>query len=284
MKKLVISLLSLFFGIVLCSPILWAEDVLPQAGPKGVVSQIAPEVVVTQDAPELLLQAQELMDLVQVQELVEKEGFENYKKVLDLTTEAIKKDPSSFKANWMAAKACWFYGMYAQELYLTDWQDICRLYGKKGMTYAEKAIELNPKSVEGHFWYGMNVGIYADSVSIITALIEGLKSKVQNSFETAYQYDKYYDHGGPIAALGRFWAILPWPLNDNKLAMKYYHEFYKTKFFGLPYTVQFHVYYAELLMESSSTKNEAKALLEQVPKLSKNQFWNDQAKALLEDM
>lgn len=284
MKKLVISLLSLFVGIVLCPPILWAEDVLPQAAPKGVVTQIASEVVMLQNAPDLLAQAQELMDLVQVQELVEKEGFDNYKKVLDLTTEAIKMDPNSFKANWMAAKACWFYGMYAQELYLSDWQDICRLYGKKGMTYAEKAIALNPKRVEGHFWYGMNVGIYSDSVSMISALFEGLKSKVQNSFETAYQYDKYYDHGGPIAALGRFWAILPWPLNDNKLAMKYYQEFHKTEFFGRPYTVQFHVYYAELLMENSSTQNEAKALLEQVPKLSKNKYWNDQAKALLEDM
>jgi virulence-associated protein VapD len=284
MKKLVISLLTLFFGVVLWSHSLWAGDVLSQTKTNGVVSQIKSEVVMVQSAPDLLVQAQELMDLAQAQELMEKDGFENFKKVLYLTTEAIKKDPGSFQANWMAAKACWFYGMYAQELYLSDWKDICRLYGKKGMAYAEKAIALNPESVEGHFWYGMNVGIYSDSVSMISVLFEGLKSKVQNSFETAYQYDKYYDHGGPIAALGRFWAVLPWPLNDNKLAMKYYQEFHKTKFFGRPYTVQFHVYYAELLMKDSATKNEAKALLEQVPKLSKNKYWNDQAKALLEEM
>ena len=152
------------------------------------------------------------------------------------------------------------------------------------MIYAEKAIALNPKSVEGYFWYGMNVGIYADSVNIITALFEGLKSKVQNSFETAYKIDRYYDNGGPIAALGRFWAILPWPLNDKKLAMKYYQEFYKTEFFGLAATVQFHIYYAELLMENRKTQKEAKELLKAVPEVSKNQFWNDQAKAMLDDM
>jgi hypothetical protein len=281
MKKLGIILLVFFLNVVLCPPGLWSGDVPTQAKTKSVVTQTEPEVVMTQKTSDVLVQAQELMDLMQAQELVETEGFEIFKQVLDLSTEAIKKDPNSFEANAMAAKACWFYGMYAQELYLEDWKDICRLYGKKGMAYAEKAIALNSKRVEGHFWFGMNVGIYSDSVSIISALVEGLKGKAQNSFETAYTYDKYYDHGGPIAALGRFWAILPWPLTDNELAMKYYQEFYNTEFFGLPYTVQFHVYYAELLMKSSSTEREAKALLEQVPKISKNKYWNAQAKALL---
>ena len=283
MKKLSICLL-VFLGIVLCSPGLWAGDVSYQAAPKGVVSQAESEAVMTQKSPDILTQAQELMDLVQSQELMEKEGLKNFIRALDLCTEALKNDPNNFKANWMAAKACWFNGMYTQELYRTDWKDICRIYGKKGMTYAEKAIALNPKRVEGHFWYGMNVGIYTDSVNIITAIIEGLKGKVQNSFETAYELDKYYEHGGPIAALGRFWAVLPWPLNDKKLALKYYREFYKTKFFGLPYTVQVNVYFAELLMDNLETRKEAKALLEEVPKFSNNKYWNDQAKALLDDM
>ena len=283
MKELVISLCAFVLGIALCCPNLRAEDVLPQAEPEGAVIQAAP-VVVPQKAPDVLVQAQEIMDLVQAQELSEKEGLENFKKALDLCKKALKKNPDNFKANWMAAKACWFNGMYVQELYLADWKDACRFYGKKGMAYAEKAIALYPKRVEGYFWYGMNVGIYADSVSIITALFEGLKGKVQHSFETAYKYDKYYDHGGPIAALGRFWAILPWPLNDKKLAMKYYREFHKTEFFGLSYTVQFNVYFAELLMDNRKTRDEARALLEQVPKISKNKYWRAQAKQLLGDL
>ncbi|MBW1895301.1 MAG: hypothetical protein JRI91_16660 [Deltaproteobacteria bacterium] len=283
MRKFVIGLLTFFLGVALCSPSLWAEDILPQTEPEGAVIQAAP-VVVPQKAPDVLVQAQEFMDFVQSQELLNKKGLENCKKALDLCAEALKKDPNNFKANWMAAKVCWLYGMYAHELYLADWKDTCRLYGKKGMGYAEKAIALKQKRVEGYFWYGMNVGIYSDSVSIITALLEGLKGKVQNSFETAYKYDKYFDHGGPIAALGRFWAILPWPFKDKKLAMKYYREFQKTEFFGIPYTVQVHVYFAELLMDNRKTRKEAKALLEQVPKLTKKKYWNEQAKALLDDM
>ena len=241
-----------------------------------VVAEVEVPVVVPPPAPK--------DDLTIAAEFIEMEGLANYKKALDLCMKAVEKDPNNFKANWMAAKSCRKYGMDAQELGLDDWKDTCKLYGKKGMAYAEKAIQLDPKKADGHFWYGMNVGIYADSVSILTALREGLKDKTQNSFETAYKIDKYYHDGGPIAALGRFWFVLPWPLNDDDKSMEYYREYQKTEFFGTPDNVQVNVYFAELLMDSRSTKKEAKVLLEQVPRISNNKYWNAQAKALLDDM
>ena len=223
-------------------------------------------------------------DLTIAAELLEKEGLENYKKALELCEAAVKKDPDSFKANWMAAKACRLYGMEAQEQGLSGWKDICKRYGKKGMAYAEKAKELEPNKPHGHYWYGMNVGIYADSVSILTALKEGLKDKTQNSFETAYKIDKYYEDAGPIAALGRFWAVLPWPLNDKDKSMEYFREYQKTKFFGQEDNVQVNVYFAELLMDSRKTKDEAIEMLKQVPRISSNKYWNDQAEQLLSEM
>jgi hypothetical protein len=223
-------------------------------------------------------------DLTIAAELIDMKGLDNYKKALDLCMAAVKADPNDFKANWMAAEACRKYGMEAQELNLADWKDTCKLYGKKGMAYAEKAIQLNPKKADGYYWYGMNVGIYADSVSILTALKEGLKDKTQESFEAAYKIDKKYERAGPIAALGRFWFVLPWPLNDEDKSMEYFREFQQTEFFGTPDSVQVNVYFAELLLDSSSTKNEGKALLEQVPKITKKKYWIDKAKALLDDM
>jgi len=249
----------------------------PEAVVEEVVVEVEPPVVVPPPpAPK--------DDLTIAAELIDMKGLENYKKALDLTTAAAKKDPNSFKANWMAAESCRKYGMDAQELDLADWKDTCKLYGKKGMAYGEKAIALNPKKADGYYWYGMNVGIYADATSILTALKEGLKDKTQNSFETAYKIDKKYDKAGPIAALGRFWFVLPWPLNDDDLSLEYYREYQQTEFFAIPDTAQVNVHIAELLMESGSTEREAKTLLEQVPKLTKNKYWNDKAKALLEDM
>lgn len=266
MKKLVISLLTMCLGFVLSSSNLWAEDV---------VNKVAPATVMTQEAPDVMSQVQDLFD---------RKGLENYKKALDLSIAAAKKDPKSYKANWMAAKACRLYGMDTQELGLSDWEDTCKKYGKVGMAYAEKAVKLNPNKPDGQYWYGMNVGIYSDSVSILTALREGLKDKTQDSFEAAYKSDKNYDNGGPIASLGRFWFVLPWPLNDEDLSMEYYREFQKTKHFGIPDTVHVHVYFGELLIDSRSTRKEGKTMLEEVPKISKNKYWNKQAKDLLAEM
>jgi hypothetical protein len=38
------------------------------------------------------------------------------------------------------------------------------------MKYAQKAGELDPAKPEGYYYYGLNVGIYSDGVSIFTAL------------------------------------------------------------------------------------------------------------------
>ena len=86
------------------------------------------------------------------------------------------------------------------------------------MGFAEKAITLAPDKVEGYYYYGLSVGIYSDGVSILTALSEGLKNKTQQSFETAYKIDKTYNRGGPMLSLGRFWTVLPWPMNDEDKA------------------------------------------------------------------
>ena len=338
MKKSVISLLVILFGIVLfSSSLLWAEDamkqtelkaqeimkqaelkaqeirkqaeleaqeiikqaklkvqqVLKQAETEKVTKQAEVEKVAKQaevekaakqaEAAKVIAEAKK-DNLTLAAELMAKKGLENYKQALDLCMGAVKKNPNSFKANWMAAKACRKYGMDAQELGLADWKDICKKIGKKGMAYAEKAIELKQKRVEGHYWYGMNVGIYADSVSILTALKEGLKNKTQDGFEATYKYDKNYDNGGPIAALGRFWFVLPWPLNDDDLSMKYYREFQKTKHFGIPDTIIPTVNFGELLIDSRKTRKEGIALLEKVSKTSKNKYWKNEAKKLLDDL
>ncbi len=70
-------------------------------------------------------------------------------------------------------------------------------------------------------------------MSIFTALKEGLKDKTQTSFETAYGIDKNFNKGGPILSLGRFWAVLPWPLKDKKKSLEYYREFQTTPFFTI---------------------------------------------------
>ena len=262
MKKMAGGFLVVLLVITCFLTRSWAEEVTPQAGQGA-------------DA------------WTQAQALIDKGGVENCKKALDMCLALVQKDPGGYRANWMAAQACREYGLAVKKSEAGGWEKICKEYGKKGMTYAEKAIAIDPSKVQGYYWYGTSVGIYSDGVSILTALKEGLKDKTQKSFETAYKIDKTYDKAGAVGALGRFWQVLPWPLNDNDKAIGYYREYQKTKFYNDPDTVEIRVYLAEILMKSKKTKDEAKTLLNEAIKItdaSGDRYWNKRAKELMADM
>lgn len=287
MKKQLRLMLVLLFTIILLPTTLLAAEVQGQGadtvtqgneGPAAIgavpigAAPIGGGVVTTMTKEDPLSKADAL---------IEEGGLENSKKALDVCLEEVKKAPNDYRANWMAAMACREFGNETKKSESQGWEETCKVYGKQGMAYADKAIKLDPKKVEGYYWYGMNVGIYSDGVSILTALREGLKDKTQTSFETAYKIDKMYERAGAIIGLGRFWQVLPWPLYNKDKSMEYYREFQKTKFYKHPKAVEFNVYFGELLMENKKTKDEAKTLLEEVPKISSDKYWNKRAKELL---
>ncbi len=210
--------------------------------------------------------------------LLKQETLDSSKKALDLAVKAVQQQPQSYEANWVVAKAYRFTGDLSKKANVPNWKTICKDYGKKGMEYAEKAIALDPNKVDGHFWYACNVGTYSDGVSILTALKEGLKDKTQKGFETSYKMDKMYNDAGPVLAIGRFWSVLPWPLNDKKKALTYLEEFQKY----FPNKPEGQVYLGQAYLDVSE-KAKAKAVLEKAV-ASSDKYFSDMAKKMLEDM
>ena len=210
----------------------------------------------------------------------EQGGLTNYKQAIELYQKAIALNPGSYEANWKCARAHREYGDAAKAAKVEGWKNICTRYGKEGMNYAQKATELEPEKPDGYYYYGLNVGIYSDGVSIFTALSEGLKDKTQSSFEKTYDIDKMYKEAGPIIALGRFWAVLPWPMRDRKKSLEYYREYQATKYFAN--NAEAHVYLGELLIQMGGDKNkaEAKGYLE-IASRSEDPYFRDRAKQLL---
>jgi tetratricopeptide (TPR) repeat protein len=219
--------------------------------------------------------------LAQADVLYNQGGLDNYKKSIELYLKALQEDPDSYEVNWKLARAYRWYGEETKRQGVEGWKDICAEYGERGMQYGEKAIELNPNGVESHYYYGLTVGIYSDGVSIITALSEGLKGKTQRSFENAYEIDKTYDDSGPIIALGRFWFVLPWPLNNKKKAITFLREGQQTA----PDSIQGQLYLAEVLLDRGKEADtaEAKVLLKKVAACD-IKYYSDWAKRLLADM
>ena len=195
--------------------------------------------------------------LAEADMLFDQGGLESYKQAIDLYLKAINENPQSYAAAWKCARAHREYGDEAKKQKIEGWKDICAEYGKKGMQYAEKASELEPQKPEGHYYYGLSVGVYSDGVSVFTALKEGLKDKTQTSFEKTYAIDKMYNKGGPMISLGRFWAVLPWPMRDRKKALQYYREYQTTQWFATNTEAQ--LFLAELLIQMGGKQQKTEA-------------------------
>jgi len=218
--------------------------------------------------------------VAEADKLYEQGGLVNYKQAIELYQKAIAENPDSYEAHWKCARAYREYGHTAKSQKVEGWKDICAQSGKEGMQYAQKATELDPAKPDGYYYYGLNVGVYSDGVSIFTALAEGLKDKTQSSFEKTYEIDKMFKEGGPMIALGRFWAVLPWPMRDRKKSLNYYREYQATEYFAD--NIEAHVYLGELLIQMGGDKNkaEAKGYLEKAAQ-SDDPYFRDRAKELL---
>jgi len=204
--------------------------------------------------------------------LYEQGTIGSYKKCINLYLKALETNPNDYEANWKCSRAYIGYGEEARKQNVEGWKDIGAKYGKEAMKFAQKAIEQEPNKPDGYYYYGLSVGIYSDGVSWFTALKEGLKNKVQKSFEKVYELDKMYENAGAVLALGRYWAVLPWPFRDRKKALKYYREYQATKYFADNEEAQ--IYLAELLLQlkGKENKKEAKNLLKKVTQSADEHF------------
>ena len=218
--------------------------------------------------------------MAEAEKAYDRGGLDGYKQAIELLEKALAENPESYEANWKCARSHREYGNKAKSQKVDGWKDICAEYGKKGMQYAQMAIELGPDKPDGHYYYGLNVGIYSDGVSIFTALSEGLKDKTQTSFEKTYEIDKMYKEAGPMLSLGRFWAVLPWPMRDRDKSLEYYREYQATEYFAD--NLEAHFYLGEVLYQIGGKENkaEAKGLLEKAAQ-SEDPYFADQAKELL---
>ncbi len=216
--------------------------------------------------------------IAQADALFDKGDVDSILESIPLYVKAVEANPNSYEANWKCARAHREYANLNLEQELEGWKDVCKKYGKDGMRYGEKAKELEPEKIEGHYYYGLCVASYSDGVSILKALKEGLKGSTQKAFYKAYEIDKMFEDGGPILAIARFWHQLPFPLRNKRRAQKYFEEHHKY----FPDDPQGLVYFAELLIDRRK-KDEARPLLEKAV-AGDEPYYSKWAQRLLEDL
>ena len=203
-------------------------------------------------------------------------AISSYKKVLEVELE-------SYEAFWKIARACFYLGDLLPET--GEMRDQHREMGEEGMTYARRALELNPEGVEGHYYYVLSIAQYSIGISIIKALTMGLGSDYEEHIGKALEINKNYDSAGPLRAMGRYWYRLPWIKRDVKKSIRYLKE----AVVSAPANVRGHLYLAESYLKAGE-KEPAKAhlqkALEIVPDLNKEvdaKRWKERAGMLLKE-
>ncbi|MFO8032076.1 MAG: hypothetical protein R6U22_05995 [Desulfohalobiaceae bacterium] len=215
--------------------------------------------------------------------LAEKQGFLEYQLAFELYKHAPVLHPDSYQAHWKAARAYYFAGRIAERSRPQDWEGLCVKYGEKGMEHAQKAIQLNSQAVQGHFYYGLCIGVYSEGVSIVTAAVKGLRKKAREHLEKAYELNKTYKHGIPILALGRYWEVLPAVAGkDLDKALDYYQEAARIMPQDAEHRPELNFYMGKLLLKQGKKKEHALELLQQAAH-SDHPYFSRQARELLQE-
>jgi tetratricopeptide (TPR) repeat protein len=128
-------------------------------------------------------------------------------------TQIANANPKDYEDHWHAARAwCWLADYGAD-----DKEKVAAAH--RAIEFAERAIALNERRVEGHYFRGRSIGMLADIERGIKAL--GRVKEMAKSLERAIQLDEKFDEGGPRRLLGLLLLHSPgWPISigDKKAA------------------------------------------------------------------
>jgi tetratricopeptide (TPR) repeat protein len=123
-----------------------------------------------------------------------KEGLAKLEQAL-----AAKED--AYSAYWRMARLSYWIGDH------TPGNDAKKEIFSKGIDYAKKAIGLGPDKPDGHFWLGVNYGVYGEAKGVLKSLF--LVKPIKDEMRRVLELDAAYDHGGADRVLGRVYHEVP---------------------------------------------------------------------------
>lgn len=178
--------------------------------------------------------------------------------LMTIGAEAAARAADPYEIEWRLARA-YFWVAYAQNSRVTK-----RGMAGKAAEWADRARVHRPDRVEGHYFYAVAIGAYADCIGIVQAVVEGIASRFESAAVRAYAIDRDFEHGAPMTMLGRFYYLLPWPKCDLERSRRYLEEVTARH----PGALIAHVYLADTyyaLDERAKTRTELELALENQP-------------------
>jgi hypothetical protein len=166
-----------------------------------------------------------------------------------------------YEVQWRLSRALFFLGQQAGSR-----NSSIELYSA-GIAAGERAVALNDERVEGHFWVGVNLALFADSRGGIRG-VRALWWARKELLKAARINERYHD-AGPLRVLGRLAHKTPRILGGSLRASCHYFE---RALAIAPSNSVTLIYAAEAAIESGEL-DRAAALLQKVLALPDDPAW-----------
>ena len=123
------------------------------------------------------------------------------KEALGKCQEALIKGEDSYGAYWRMARLEYWIGDHTGNK-----GDKKRIF-EQGIYHAKKAVQLAGDRPEGHYWLGINYGVYGEAKGILKSL--SLVKPIKEEMNKVLAIDPSFDEGGADRVLGRVYHELP---------------------------------------------------------------------------
>lgn len=137
------------------------------------------------------------------------QGDKLYAEMKDLATakearekyqEAVIK-ARSYEAYWRLARILYYIGKN------TESKKERMIIFSQGVYYGKKAVTSEPEKPDGHYWLGVNYGVFGETKGVLKSL--SLVKPIKQAMNKVIELDRGYEDGGPDRVLGRVYFKLP---------------------------------------------------------------------------
>jgi len=150
-------------------------------------------ILYSQQAEDLIAQGDQLY--LQMKDMAAaKEALAKYR-------EALSQGGDKYEVYWRIARIMYYIGDH------TESKKEKKIIFSQGIYYAKKAVELEPEKPDGHYWLGVNYGVYGETKGVLKSL--SLVKPIKKEMNKVIELDQGYEDGGPDRVLGRVYFKLP---------------------------------------------------------------------------
>ncbi len=164
---------------------------------------------------------------------------------------------ATYETAWQFAKAAYEYGSHGLTANQNEQK---KAIFEEGKNAAQKARDLNRRGVEGHYWFGTNLGSWAETNGVMASLFAA--GDLLAAADEAVRINAGYMNGGPLVLRGRVFHKAPgWPISVGDKA-KSEADFQRAMTMNPSTNRTLRRFYGELLADLGK-KDEARRIFQQ---------------------